>query len=481
MSVTTYKNLQVRYEYYSCEQEEAAGNIVMLHSLGLALEEFDSFLSFFLPSYNVLCYDMLGHGQSEIPSEPITVDALVDQMEYMTQLFFNKQFYVVAGPGMGYIATRFCRLHDNTVLGLVMISPQPAYLTLDEKQYLVSQIDTKLANGYDAYKAFLLSHFTINQEPSLISHLEAQLNLTTEGVHFGLIYSFLSEDFGSDFDYIFAPILILAGAQDTLFPSSGYGMSANYMGAQLKMISNAAHLVAVDNPKESADAVLGFIEGIGSEETVETGFIVRNEEIGNKKFRELNKSKKESTNTLNVSLMHTFRIQVGELEVTQGWNTRKVKSLFLYLLFHGTVTREEIIDVFWSDLPINRARNQLRMNLYFLKSLLNQGETEFLYKDREHIFLQNSIQCDAIDYVISLREVYARLLRGDLELTDAQRVLEISPTKLMSHVYDDWYLQMSQIIEKQFIELCNWTSESLYGLQRKKEAAVYEQMIEKFY
>ncbi|MDF2650532.1 MAG: alpha/beta hydrolase fold protein [Paenibacillus sp.] len=477
MRKATYKNVQVRYDYCP-SQQKTANNVVLLHSLGLALEEFDSLLPFFHASSNVLRYDMLGHGQHEQSSEPITADQLVKQLLYMTQLVFKEKFYIVAGPGLGYIATRFCREHPASVLGLVMVSPVPVYFSLDEQQQLVGQIALKLSEGFQAYKQFLLSHFTINQDASLVSHIEGLLNLTSEEVHFGLIQTCLTEDFASDFHHILIPILVLAGTQDTLFPSSVYGMAANNMRARFRMIPNAAHLVTVDNPEASADAVLDFIRNIESSVPIEYGFTVQKEEITNALYSGFDKNK-GARDVLHVYLLHTFRVKIGDLEVTHGWNIRKVKSIFLYLLFHGTVSRNEMIEVFWPDIPMNNARNQLRMNLYFLKSLLKHGETELLHKDREHIFLQHNVQCDAIAYVIQLRKVYNQMLYGDLELQEAQLILEISPTKLFSHVYDEWYLEMSNLIEKQFIALCHWTAERLNDMQREKDAAVYEQMIEK--
>lgn len=298
-------------------------------------------------------------------------------------------------------------------------------------------------------------------------------------MHLGLINSWLDEDFGSDFRYIDTPILALAGAQDTLFPSSMYGITANYMKAEFLMIPATAHLVAFDNPEAAAEAVLGLVASIESGKHAEKGFTVRKEGIANALYRGFDQSEEASNKTMFVHLLHTFRIQIGDVDVTKGWNLRKVKSLFLYLLFHGTGTRDEIIDVFWPELPMPSARNQLRMNLHFLKSLLNQGESEFLHTDREHIFLQKNIQCDATDYVNRLKEAYSQMLCGDLDIEVARNILELVPKKLLTHVYDEWYLHFRDQIETQFYTLCQWTADRLSTLHRKDDAAKYEQMIKK--
>lgn len=479
MSTLTYKKLQVRYEYYPC-QNKPAGNVLLLHSLGLALEESDSMLTYFLSTYNVLRFDLFGHGQSDVPTETISTELFVEQMAYMTRRFFSEAFYIVAGPGIGYMASRFCRRHEDVVAGLVMISPPPFYLSPQERQQLDKQIESIVSEGFHAYKKFLLSHFTFNQEISVVSRLEEQLNQSTEQVHLGMISNFLSEDFSSDFRYIRTPILIIAGAQDTLFPTSSYGLTANYIGAQLRMISDAAHLVIVDNPEDSADAMLDFFTETLAEEPLKKGFTMNKAEISEALHRGFDQNSLESKNIMHVQLLHTFRIHIGDVEINQGWNLRKVKSLFLYLLFHGTATREELIEVFWSELSMDSARNQLRMNLHFLKSLLNQTGAVFLHKDREHVFLQGDIQCDATAYITQLKEAYTRLLSGELDIRESTSILEISPQKLLSHVYDEWYLQLRETIETQYTALCQWTAEKLHALQREDEAAKYGRIIEKW-
>ncbi len=474
MNMMTYKNIPIRYEYVPC-QHKPEGNLLLIHSLGLTMEEFDPIFPYFLAKYNVLRFDLFGHGQSGSPTEAITLDHFVEQMVYMTRLFFDEPFYIMAGPGNGYGAARFCRLHDSAA-GLVMISPQPVYLSTEETSHLVEQIEAIAAHGFDVYKAFLLSHFTINQENAHLSWLEDQLNQLAESVHLGLIRASLTEDYGSDFHHLDTPILILSGIQDTLLPTSVYGMTATYMQAQYIMIPNAAHLVAIDNPEATAIAVLDFITNTQLGEPMELGLTIRKKEIAEVLHSGFGQRETEPFNTLHVELIHTFHIRIGSREIIQGWNLRKVKSLFLYLLVHGTVKREELIEVFWSELPLHNARNQLRMNLHFLKSLLHQGNSEFLHTDREHVFLSGAIQCDAVDYIKRLKEAYTRMLGGDLDMKTVREILETSPKKLVSHVYDEWYLQFRNDIEDQYTSLCQWTSERL---SNPYDSEKYKQKIKK--
>lgn len=80
----------VRFEYIPASSEPK-GNLVFLHTIGLTLHESDGLLSYF-QEFNILRYDLFGHGESELPFEYVTVEHLVIQLKLLTQQFFEKKF-----------------------------------------------------------------------------------------------------------------------------------------------------------------------------------------------------------------------------------------------------------------------------------------------------------------------------------------------------------------------------------------------------
>jgi two-component SAPR family response regulator len=167
-------------------------------------------------------------------------------------------------------------------------------------------------------------------------------------------------------------------------------------------------------------------------------------------------------------------VQIGDVEITKGWNLRKAKSLFLYLLFHRSATREELINLFWPNLEISKAKNQLRVSINSLKSLLNQVEgNTFIHGDREHLFLSGEIQCDGLVYIKELEEA-CKESDLDIRFKLAERILGIRPKKLLVHIYDDWYLDIRESIETQYCELCGWVANHLRSKGLGKEALKYD-------
>lgn len=82
----------------------------------------------------------------------------------------------------------------------------------------------------------MISYLTANQDPTSISILKAQFDQTSERAYFEFMSADLTEDLNQDFKYMDAPIPVLAEAQDT----------ANFIGAQFRVIPNASTLVAFE-------------------------------------------------------------------------------------------------------------------------------------------------------------------------------------------------------------------------------------------
>ncbi len=96
-------------------------------------------------------------------------------------------------------------------------------------------------------------------------------------------------------------------------------------------------------------------------------------------------------NQITIRMLNRFEVFVNGHPVVHGWGKRKAKVIFTYLILQKSVTRDELCDVFWPNLPLTNAKNQLKVSLHHLKKilepvLLNQDEP-ILITEREHVAL----------------------------------------------------------------------------------------------
>lgn len=448
------------------------GNLLLLHSIGLSLEDSDPLLPYLRHDFNVLRYDLFGHGHSHHPDEPITIRLLLEQLDRVSAFFFRSPFAIVANNATGYLASRFCRLHEDRVTALIMISPPPVCLPLQSRLDIAGQLHDQAEAGFESYKQFMLSQITTARDPAALSVLRDCFDRTTKPHYFDCLIAFVIEDFSGDFAHIRAPVLVLSGIEDTLVPLALYGVMASYIGAlRYEAVPHASTLAAFDNPAGAAAAILRFLDEAAAGRVAGSVLRMNAAEIAGALRNGF--AGADNSRRLTVSLLHTFRVQIGDTEITKGWNVRKAKSLLLYMLLHQTVRREELIDVFWPELEIGKARNRLRVSLNYLKTMLNREDgTAFLHIDREHVFLQGNIDCDAFSYMQQLAAAHNEP-NPATKLSLAQRLLSIAPHKLMTQLYDDWFLGIRESVESQYCALCEWTAQQLRNGGQPDKAAEY--------
>ena len=80
----------------------------------------------------------------------------------------------------------------------------------------------------------------------------------SKGEFITLVNSMNNLDISSDLDRIKCSSLIICGAKDNVNIESAKLLNKNIKNSKLKVISNSAHEVNIDNPKELADTIYDF-------------------------------------------------------------------------------------------------------------------------------------------------------------------------------------------------------------------------------
>src|SRR5207237_1704920 len=126
----------------------------------------------------------------------------------------------------------------------------------------------------------------------------------------------------------------------------------------------------------------------------------------------------------------------GESIPTSAWRSANARELFLYLLFSGPSTREQISLTFWPDSSARRVRSNFHTTLYHTRLAL--GTDTILVQDG--LYLLNGdldIWCDAVAFERFAKQ--ARLLSArDAQLEDRlRRAVELYHGYLLSDLYRD--------------------------------------------
>lgn len=472
----------INYEYIPSNTENAE-TILLIHGLGLDMSTWCKVNHLLSGQYNILQFDFLGHGGSNHGSEEITWDLLSkDILELCIELHIDKVHIVGHGFG-GNIGVKFAVNHPAMVQSLTLEST-PCYYPYSTIQK-ITQYKKRVAKGneLDQFRKKIVDLVCYQPTQEIKELLLTAIQKADIEAYFQLL-ELLPKWFSlAELGQISISTLIVTGKDNSFFPSSVFGLSVNaFRNSALLIVPKASHCVHLDQPEIYSQLVLEHILTSNQTRDIKNWnpLSINLYQEGQAKVRQIIKEgmkRMENRPSLRVNLLHTFRVYMNDEEIVENWNRRHAKELFIYLLLHPTVTREQLYEEFWKDLELTKAQNNLRVSLNHLKKLLNRGENDaFIISDREHIMLTGSIQCDLVELQQSLEQA-CREKDPEHKLSLAKSVLGSVPSNLLYGLYEDWIVQYRNQLEDRVVTLCLWVVDYLQSIEKKHEAKKYLKII----
>jgi DNA-binding SARP family transcriptional activator len=160
------------------------------------------------------------------------------------------------------------------------------------------------------------------------------------------------------------------------------------------------------------------------------------------------------------------------------WPNRKSKSLFKYLLLHrnGSVAKEVLMEIFWPDIGIDAARNNLNVTIYNLRQTLRQIDDSFshiLFQEDNYMF--NPLLKIWLDFEAFLEHVkMGQNFENKERYAEAYDSFYSAQSLYQGELfeedrYDNWIAPHRQFLHDQHIQILNRLSR--YSLDRRDYVA----------
>ncbi len=166
-----------------------------------------------------------------------------------------------------------------------------------------------------------------------------------------------------------------------------------------------------------------------------------------KTINRLSKMKQRDADRLYITCFGGFCVTVQE-EGGQviGWRSPKVEELFAYLVWKGSVSRDEIADTLWEGFTLDKAMKNLNSTVYYIRKALQQyGLEDCLITTRKQISLDSKrVYCDL--YEFQQMQNSAWKTEKDLE-----RMNELYRGGLFQGKAYEWSFGKAQTLEKSMI------------------------------
>jgi 3-oxoadipate enol-lactonase len=219
--------------------------LVFAHALGCDLGQWEPQIAKFAPAFNILRYDLRGHGESSAPKSGYGFDLHAEDLRGMLDAIGITQAHFV-GSSLGGVIGQFAALR----FPLRIATPEIKRQMLETSQQM-----REAAGAPTALQAMLTLAFTNlfrTRSVEAVTAISRALRSTPVDGYVGCARALAEVDLTARLTSINCPVAVIAGAGDRHMPAIlGEEIARAVPGARLRVLPNAANLMNV----EQADAV----------------------------------------------------------------------------------------------------------------------------------------------------------------------------------------------------------------------------------
>ncbi|SHJ87191.1 3-oxoadipate enol-lactonase [Roseomonas rosea] len=240
---------------------EGAPALVFSNSLLTDLTLWDAQVAAFAGRYRILRYDQRGHGGTEVPPEPATLDRLTEDAAALLR-HFGLAGTTFVGVSMG-AATALClAARAPELVAAVLASDGQAATAPGGAQAWQERIDLARENGMPAFAEATLRRWfspasTASGNPA-IARVREMIQATPEAGFVACARALQAYDIRAELPHLRQPVLLVAGAADGAMPQTMRGMAEVIPNARFVEIPDAGHLPCIETP----DAFNAALEGL---------------------------------------------------------------------------------------------------------------------------------------------------------------------------------------------------------------------------
>lgn len=228
--------------------------VLMIHGLGLNRHMWQWQLDALTPHFSVICYDLLGHGDSDKPAGPYLMQHMVDQVAGLMHELAPGGAALVGFSLGGLIARAFTLAHPQRVTALAILNSAHAR-TPEERESVLRRVHEAQAGGPGATVAAALERW-FNEDfasthPEVLTLVRKWVS-ANDPVVYPAVYRLLAEgDQGLEtaITRITCPTLILTGESDHgNSPQMARAMAALIPGARCVILPGLRHMALAEDP-----------------------------------------------------------------------------------------------------------------------------------------------------------------------------------------------------------------------------------------
>jgi pimeloyl-ACP methyl ester carboxylesterase len=242
--------------------------VLLLHGFPLCSEVWAEVGPRLEGEFRVVAPDLRGHGASDAPPGPYTMDALAeDVVRFADALGLDR--FVLGGHSMGgYVAFRIAARWPERLSGLVLVATRAEPDTDEGKARRAAAVERIRKEGGRAFlQDFLpnlVSEATRVSRPEVLRRLWEMAERVPDHAVVGCLEGMMHRpDSRGLLRQLAVPALVVAGEHDAVVPAeSARAMAEALPHGQLVVVAGAGHVPSLEAPEATAAALRAFHSGL---------------------------------------------------------------------------------------------------------------------------------------------------------------------------------------------------------------------------
>ena len=245
-------------------QEGRGEHLTLLHGVGGAMNNWDGVVAALGDTFCTLRYDLRGHGASQKPPGPYSLDDFVDDLRSLLDACGVAATHLVGFSFGAMIAPAFALAHPHRVSSLTCISAVCGR-TESERKAVLARSDALSRGEVGGNAAAAIERwFTPSFREMHADVVEARVRqlLANDTPGYAAAYRVFAEsDLADRVDGIDAPTLIMTGEHDQgSSPRMAKLMHERIAGSRLEILPGLRHSVLIEAPDRIARLLRAFIQ-----------------------------------------------------------------------------------------------------------------------------------------------------------------------------------------------------------------------------
>lgn len=248
--------------FYTVDGAADAPALLLSNSMGTTHEMWAPQMQALTARYRVIRYDRRGHGQSDSPAAPYTIDDLAaDSVAVMDAAGVEKVHWMGLSIG-GMIGLRIATIAPERINRLVVAS---AGVFMGPPEVWNGRIKTAQKRGIEPLAqptmGFWFTKDFLTANPEAVDVIRAQFVQTTLDGFIGCSSAMRDMDQRESIRSVVAPTLVVVGSNDQNTSPNEAALIVGRLQNSHGLILRGSHIINVEQSTAFTEAVLKFLEG----------------------------------------------------------------------------------------------------------------------------------------------------------------------------------------------------------------------------